>query len=102
MLNIVQATVNQSRTLLGYVTKQKYPIETTDSSENHCSNNEDVTSDCHKELYRVFLVELSTDKTKVHNLEIERSRQVRIQFLYREKEQLGVDKFLVLIHHECK
>lgn len=102
MLNIVQATVNQSHTLLGYVTKQKHPVEVADCSENHSSNNDNAASECCKELYRVFIVELTTDEAKVHNLEIERSKQVRIQFLYREKEQLTADKFLVLIHHECK
>ncbi|XP_071632511.1 protein pigeon [Temnothorax longispinosus] len=95
VLNIVQATVNQSHTLMGYVTKQKNCLETSNPPENRCSEHES-----HGEFYRVFIVELTTDDTKVHDLEIERSKQVRIQFLYREKE-LGVDKFLVLIHHEC-
>ncbi|XP_012217825.1 protein pigeon [Linepithema humile] len=96
VLNIVQATVNQSHTLMGYVTKEKSHLETTDSPEHQCSDHNATN-----EFYRAFLVELTIDDTKVHNLEMERSKQVRIQFLYREKEQLGVDKFLVLIHHEC-
>lgn len=101
MLNIVQATVNQNHTLMGYVTKQKNCLETSDSSEDpkECSNHE---HESHGEFYRVFIVELTTDDTKVHDLEIERAKQVRIQFLYREKEQPAVDKFLVLIHHECE
>ncbi|CAL1675919.1 unnamed protein product [Lasius platythorax] len=101
VLNIVQATVNQNHSLLGYVTKQKNHLETADSCENHCSDNVNATNELCREFYRVFIVELTTDDTKIHNLEIERSKQVRIQFLYREKEQLDVDKFLVLIHHEC-
>ncbi|KAL6440215.1 hypothetical protein ACFW04_003064 [Cataglyphis niger] len=101
VLNVVQATVNQSHSLLGYVTKHKNNLETKDSCENHCSDNVNATDELCREFYRVFLIELTTDDTKMHNLEIERSKQVRIQFLYREKEQLDVDKFLVLIHHEC-
>lgn len=97
VLNIVQATVNQSHTLMGYVTKQENHLERSNPSENHCSDQEHS----HGEFYKVFIVELTTDDTKVHNLEIERSKQVRIQFLYKEKEQLNADKFLVLIHHEC-
>ncbi|KYM98137.1 Protein pigeon [Cyphomyrmex costatus] len=92
VLNIVQATVNQSHTLMGYVTKQKNCLKMEDHSSEHES---------HGEFYRVFIIELTTDDTKVHDLEIKRSEQVRVQFLYREKEQLDVDKFLVLIHHEC-
>jgi hypothetical protein len=82
---------------MGYVTKEKNHLETADSSENQCSDYNATN-----EFYRVFIVELTIDDTKVHNLEMKRSKQVRIQFLYREKEQLDVDKFLVLIHHECK
>ncbi|KYQ56335.1 Protein pigeon [Trachymyrmex zeteki] len=96
VLNVVQATVNQSHTLMGYVTKQKSCLKTSDPLEDRCSEHES-----YGEFYRVFIVELTNDDTKVHDLEIKRSEQVRIQFLYREKEQLGVDKFLVLIHHEC-
>jgi len=96
VLNIVQVTVNQNHTLMGYVTKQKNCLG-IDLPEDRCSEHES-----YGEFYRVFIVELTTDDTKVHDLEIERSKQIRIQFLYREKEQLGVDKFLVLIHHECK
>lgn len=71
----------------------------SDTTEDHYSDHE---HESHGEFYRVFIVELTTDDTKVHNLKIDRSKQVRIQFLYREKEQPSVDKFLVLIHHECE
>lgn len=85
---------------MGYVTKQKNHLETLyPPPEDHCSAHE---HESHGEFYRVFIVELITDDTKVYDLEIRRSKQVRIQFLYREKEQLDVDKFLVLIHHECE
>ncbi|XP_011332641.1 protein pigeon isoform X2 [Ooceraea biroi] len=99
VLNIVQATVNQSHTLMGYVTKQKSHSETTDSPKMQCTDHDGVINE--GEFYRVFIVELTTENKTVHNLEVERSKQVRIQFLYREKEQSDVDKFLVLIHHEC-
>ncbi|KYM85166.1 Protein pigeon [Atta colombica] len=95
ILNIVQATVNQNHTLMGYVTKQKNCLKISDPLEDRSGH------EFYGEFYRVFIVELTTDDTKVHDLEIKRSEQVRIQFLYREKEQLDVDKFLVLIHHEC-
>lgn len=84
------------------MTKQKDHLEAADSDENRCPDNVDATDKLCGELYRVFILELTTDDTKLHNLELERSKQVRIQFLYREKEQVDVDKFLVLIHHECK
>lgn len=82
---------------MGYVTKQKNHSE---SPEKQSVGSDNVIDE--GEFYRVFIVELATENNTVHNLEVERSKQVRIQFLYREKEQLGVDKFLVLIHHECK
>lgn len=100
MLNIVQATVNQSQTLIGYVTKGKNHTETADSPRKICSSSDNTVYGT--ELYSAFIIELSTNDTKVHNLGIEKSKQVRVQFLYREKEQFGVDKFLMLIHHECK
>lgn len=84
------------------MTKQKDHLKTANSEENHCSDNINATDELCEELYKVFILELTTDDTKMHNLEVERSKQVRIQFLYREKEQLDVDKFLVLIHHECE
>lgn len=79
------------------MTKQKNCLKISDPLEDRSEHDS-----FYGEFYRVFIVELITDDTKVHDLEIKRSEQVRIQFLYREKEQLDVDKFLVLIHHECE
>jgi len=100
VLNIVQATINQSHTLMGCIIKQKNRSKTTDFSDKQFTDNDDMINK--GDFYRVFIVELMTENKMVHNLEIERSKQIRIQFLYREKEQHDMDKFLVLIHHECK
>lgn len=91
--------MNQSQTLLGYVTKQKNGSETANSHTNHCSDNNGAACE---EFYRAFVIELTTDDKKIHDLDIERRMQVRIQFLYREKEQSNMDRFLLLTHHECK
>lgn len=41
--------------------------------------------------------------SKPLDLGIERSSQTVVQFLYRSKDQPGdIDRFLVLIHHECE
>lgn len=93
MLNVVQATINQSRTLLGYVTKSDVPVK--DQERTDC--REDTL-----EVYRVYLIELSTENKNIRDLELERSKQARIQFLYKQRLQRDTDKFLVLIHQECK
>lgn len=85
---------------MGCVTKQKYYLKTTESPGKQSTNNSDMVDE--GEFYKVFIVDLTTESNIIHNLEMEKSKQIRIQFLYREKEQLDVDKFLVLIHHECK
>jgi len=105
VLNIVQATVNQSHTLMGCIIKQKNHSKTIDFSDKQLrimTDNTDNDDMIKGDFYRVFIIELTTDNNIIHNLEIERSKQIRIQFLYREKEQHDMDKFLVLIHHECK
>lgn len=95
VLNIVQATINQNRTVFGYVTKQKVSIDTNVNSESIDKNISTET-----EMYEAFIVELKGKEIKIHNLDTKKSKQVRIQFLYKEKEHGQWDKFLLLIHQE--
>ncbi|XP_028520247.1 protein pigeon isoform X2 [Apis cerana] len=95
VLNIVQATINQNRTVFGYVTKQKISIDTNVNSESIDKNISTET-----EMYEAFIVELKGKEIKIHSLDTKKSKQVRIQFLYKEKEHGQWDKFLLLIHQE--
>ncbi|XP_078039604.1 gamma-secretase activating protein pigeon [Augochlora pura] len=97
ILNIVQATINQSRTVFGYVTKQK--IYTDSNVEPTTDTQENISADT--ETYEAYIAELHEDNVKIHNLNAKRTKQVRIQFLYREKDDGHLDKFLLLIHQEC-
>lgn len=100
VLNIVQATINQNRTVFGYVTKQKVPVEASANSE--CTEDKDQNILAEIEMYEAFIVELKGQEVKIHTLDTKKSKQVRIQFLYKEKEHGQWDKFLLLIHQECK
>ncbi|XP_011306050.1 protein pigeon [Fopius arisanus] len=82
-LNIVQASLNQSHTLLGYIVKSPSTSENPDH-----------------QVYQPHLLELPSKK--IHCLLPKTAKQVRIQFLYRQKpqEKSSADKFLVLVHHE--
>ncbi|CAK9817147.1 Protein pigeon [Anthophora plagiata] len=103
VLNIVQATINQCRTILGYVTKQSTPVDVTTESvepiESTDDKDENVPTEV--EMYEAFIVELKGIEVKIHSLDTKRTKQVRIQFLYKEKEHKQWDKFLLLIHQEC-
>ncbi|XP_076179612.1 gamma-secretase activating protein pigeon [Ptiloglossa arizonensis] len=97
VLNIVQASINQSHTVFGYVVKQKICSDT--STESVEGTDENTLTEV--EMYEAYIVELRGKEVTIHNLDTKRSKQVRIQFLYREKEDWHLDKFLLLIHQEC-
>lgn len=160
VINLIQATINQSHSLLGYITKKnsekskecssqdtsklvdsetkeiveisekgaeenlqcdnkktneildenkQSPTETSklDKEEtkvnlNDCDNkgdNNETTSE--SEVYQAFLLEFTRkEEKKIHILEAEKTKQIRIQFLYREKDQRTMEKFLLLVHQE--
>lgn len=85
--------------MFGYVTKRKVEIsaQATESVEDT-----DQSTPTEMEVYEAFIVELKREEVKIHNLDTKRSKQVRIQFLYKEKEHRQQEKFLLLIHQECK
>ena len=97
VLNIVQATINQSHTVFGYVTKRKVCAD----SNAEAKAETDQSTLMEVEVYEAYIVELKGEEVKVHNLDTKRTKQVRIQFLYREKDDGQLDKFLLLIHQEC-
>ncbi|OAD60594.1 Protein pigeon [Eufriesea mexicana] len=103
VLNIVQATINQNRTVFGYVTKQKVSIDTSVKSpvKSEATKEKEENISTEVEMYEAFIVELKRKEVKVHDLDKKKSKQLRIQFLYKEKEHEQWDKFLLLIHQEC-
>lgn len=72
---------------MGYVTKNKLP--------------ESVP--CEEDAYQTYIIELNLNEPhKAHDLNVKKHKQVRLQFLYREKEQYGFEKFLLFVHQECE
>ncbi|KAK9736850.1 gamma-Secretase-activating protein C-term [Popillia japonica] len=81
-LNVVQASINAGRTILAYVLKHK--------------NDKDVFT------YRPYLVRL--EDYSVCDLNIERSKQIMLQFLLSKHSILNenqTERLLLLIHEEC-
>lgn len=96
--NVIQASVNASQTLLGFVLKDS-ATEPGDESEKP-SNPSMV--------YKPFVVEVnntSASEEPLSLLGMPRTKQVMVQFLWRKQstfEKLYQDKFLLFIHTECK
>lgn len=69
--------------------------------------DEDTSSEefCH--WYKPYIVTINSDRDKTPHmlLQMERTKQVMVQFLWRKQatfEKNYQDKFLLLIHEECK
>lgn len=90
-LNIIQASLNATHTLLVYVVK-KVPSEEDDTKEA---------------LYTPYIVPLLPDKdNKVEQVEGSSTKQIMVQFLYGKSHKFtqGVidDRFLLFKHLECE
>lgn len=87
---------------IGFITKVKVcppPYETTDKETSR--DTSDMSS---LEVYKVFIldVRLPVQQREPVDFGLERSQQIMIQFLYRKKEHIATEKFLLFIHQECK
>ncbi|XP_012263330.2 protein pigeon [Athalia rosae] len=100
VLNVVQATINQYHTLLGYVIKTSIVVDDRKVETDCATVNEGSSESDTLEVYRVYVVDLCSPTKTINNLELERSKQARIQFLYKQRPQRNLDQFLVLIHQE--
>lgn len=88
-VNIIQASINLSKNLLGYVTKESTK---TDSEQDQF-------------VYKPFLLKFSVENPVICDLNLSRSKQIMVQFLYNKQSVLSdkqPDKFLIFIHQECK
>lgn len=80
--NCIQATIDDSKTFLGFIIKNiEYGTIT----------------------YKPYILHIDTKL--IVDLEIERPKQIMIQFLYQKTSLLSENKtikFLIMIHQECK
>lgn len=86
VVNIIQASINSGHDLLGFVKKEK-------------------VGDADRHEYSAFLVECSTGKQNLIDLNIRRREQVMIQFLYHKQSKLKEnekERFLLFVHEECE
>lgn len=101
--NVVQASVNASQTLLGFVLKDMLtPAESSAGDENPKPSTPSM-------VYKPFVVEVNntsaSEKEPLSLLTMPRTKQVMVQFLWRKQstfEKLYQDKFLLFIHTECE
>lgn len=84
--NVIQASITADRLILGYVVKETVEEEGQDAQF----------------VYRPFLV---NRKNEICDLQLSRSKQIMLQFLYHKQSPLSSKhqqyKLLVLIHKEC-
>uniref|UniRef100_A0A1Y1MZ75 Gamma-secretase-activating protein C-terminal domain-containing protein n=2 Tax=Photinus pyralis TaxID=7054 RepID=A0A1Y1MZ75_PHOPY len=82
---VIQASLNSNKSVLGFVTKEYK------DTDDHTSYT-----------YQPFILKL--DEGNLIDLQLKRTKQIMIQFLYRKQSVLNekkIDKFLIMIHEEC-
>ncbi|XP_064215445.1 protein pigeon isoform X2 [Tribolium castaneum] len=85
VVNCIQASIDSSKTYLAYVIKRIDP------------NDSKIFT------YNPYLLKIGT-KNEICDLDLERSKQILVQFLYQKYSVLSENspvKFLILIHQEC-
>lgn len=88
-VNVIQASVNLSRSLMVYVLKNQI----------HTENSE--TENANLMVYEPFLSVLNDKRDDMKLLEVDRVKQVFVQFLWpRQPKAKEQDKFLLMIHEE--
>nr|CAD7264558.1 unnamed protein product [Timema shepardi] len=100
LVNVVQATLNHTHTLLGFVLKQKVNPFLCDGDG---ARGEEAKVPW-LEVYKPYLVALYSQGPRAQqprDLGLERSHQIMVQFLYRRKDiDYTTHKLLVLVHQE--
>jgi hypothetical protein len=83
---------------IGFITKEKVCPSPNEKTDKGTSNAFSL------DVYKVFTldVRLPEEQREPKDFGLERSRQIMIQFLYRKKEHIATEKFLLFIHQECK
>lgn len=91
-VNLIQASVNSSKTLLVFVLKDQI---ITDNSE---------TDECDKKFaYKPFIAEIKNPLAEDRHalLDVDSTKQVMVQFLWPKKQKnVCQDKFLLMVHEE--
>lgn len=84
-VNCIQASINSHKTILAFVVKE--------------SNGDQ------EYVYKPKLYRINDDFSNVCDLQLDRSKQIMVQFLYPKQSILLENqpvKFLIFIHQECK
>lgn len=87
--NVIQASVNSSKTLLGFILKD----------EIEHSENEEIIF-----IYKPYYVQIVGEEKVNHiSLESDNHKQVMIQFLWNKEGKPALkEKFIILTHEQCK